>query len=316
LAKIVIGAIVGGGLAVLILWYGFGRDLFGIFAPDGRSGSPTVARDETRKSVEPKPKSAASQRQDEPAPAPQGDELSSPSAKPMPVLTPALQQAQTTPVSDFDDTASPREAAESSDDTTKKMAAASAVKTSTRHPPPGPDAFAAKLKELQGIFEKDYANATNREARTALAASLLQFANDVTDDPDGRFVVLREALKLSAESGNLSQGETTIRRQLAEFELDEGLLRASFLIGIAENLQTNEERSRVAADSLSITPVLARYRHIDEALSLAESAQSLALRSENISLRTRAREEIERLKALQRELEIVAIARKTLEENP
>ncbi|MEQ8786222.1 MAG: hypothetical protein RIC55_07980 [Pirellulaceae bacterium] len=305
LAKVIAGGLAGVAAAVLVAWYGFSQDPLGIFAAPnpkvvGKSGD-SKPDDKTSKP----PKKVT---RPDPPKSPE-----TPAADDTPHEEPKSPLSGTVAV----EPPSVVEPPETGEDTKRLFATPTVARDEpSKHPAPDAETYNAKLAEVTEIYRKEFVAADSAESKAALAVSLMEFADGVKGDPAARFVVLRESLMLASNAGGLKLGENAINKLLADFELDENLLRAFFLLSVAENVQTTADRNNVASASLSLVPQLVDVRRLDEALQLAESAQSLALRSKNTGLRVRAREQIDRIAALHRELEIVELARKALESTP
>lgn len=146
----------------------------------------------------------------------------------------------------------------------------------------------AAERDVRRTFEKDFDQATNPEAQTALAQTLLQASDSVGDAPAQRWVLLREARNLAVAAGEPNLACTVVDRMGAAFALDTLKAKATVLQGISDTVRSLQAHRDIVECALPMVAEAANSGQWDAAKQLAEVAVASGVRSKSPSLARQA----------------------------
>ncbi len=195
---------------------------------------------------------------DEPAPQPARPEPSpEPSAKPelttKPEPEPPIESTPETPE------AEPAEPASSGD---------------TLPPIPNEKARTRASQLMRDTFASEIAEATTSAAKSELAKRLLSVANDINDDPAGRYVILEEVTGLAATAGDFATGLEAIDAIAGSFAIDAWSRKADWIAACADEAKSTEQRRSAASEAFELAKKAdeaSRFKIADRLCKLAES---------------------------------------------
>ena len=77
------------------------------------------------------------------------------------------------------------------------------------------------MELVKEVFKDDYAKLKQSDEKLALAGKLMQQALKSLDDPTGKYVMLREALRLAIDAGDPNAVEQSATALTSVYDLDE-----------------------------------------------------------------------------------------------
>lgn len=265
----------------------------GFLSDDGESGDNQVAQ------IEPTSPSEAPTVLPSVAELPQGSDEQSASSEPA-----SSRQPETLPQSDTQ--------TDPDDELTEPVQSAPPAKLAV----PTEDAQRGALARIKDIFKDDYANATTDEGKKTLAGLLRQQAENLVDDPTARFVALRESYNYAVDARDLSLALRAVRQLVGEYELDELRLRIHMLAETARTARLPAERKEIAENAIDVLKQAVEARRFDDATTLIELAESLAVRARDAELRVLVRDIGNQFKQTRKSWESVQQAITVLKNDP
>jgi hypothetical protein len=184
-----------------------------------------------------------------------------------------------------------------------------------RKPVPEPAAQATVEKTVKELFKDDYARRTPADL-SALARKLLTQGLSTNDDLTGRYVLLREARDLGAQSGDLATAQAAIDDLARTFVLDALEMTTAAMTTAAKSAKTPEALEAVANGYLGLADKALAGDRYDDAAALLVKAENAAKAAQNFPLLTRAQAQRKEVADLLKEFQRVKAAEKTLAENP
>lgn len=183
-----------------------------------------------------------------------------------PPPTPATVPSSISPAPDGPAPALPTEPHESENAPAVKLAV----------PPPHEQARSRKLfKELFASELKDH----SATARLSLAAKLLSQADQVTDNPSDRFVLLVGACEASSEGGDLNLAERAADAASAIYNVDAAQLEADSVLKVTLKPSNSTGVAVTVDEVIAVVDLLIQARDISTAGRLLSSLQSMAARN-------------------------------------
>lgn len=136
---------------------------------------------------------------------------------------------------------------------------------------------------LRAQFPSEYAEVATALKKAELAGKLLKRA-DTADDPDLRFVMLREAKDLAVAAGRPAAACLAIDQLARDFTIDALAVKAAALEEAAKNVHGPQGHREVAEQALKVAEQAAGARRLEEARRLVSVAAAAAKRSNNLPL--------------------------------
>lgn len=185
----------------------------------------------------------------------------------------------------------------------------------SRRPEPPEKTKQAALKTIQEIFKDDYARKTP-EDRRKLGRKLLEQAAGTNDDPPSEFMLLQEARRLAAESGDARVAMAAVMELERRFEIDARVLRTTTLSSVSQASKTPEDLAACAVQYIALAEDAARLLDSAAAEKALASAASLAKSAKNIALLTRIDAKMKQLSAQKMKLTAATRAQEILAKDP
>ncbi len=183
---------------------------------------------------------------------------------------------------------------------------------------PVPDAAkqAAADKLIRDLFKKDFLAARKPVEKQALAAKLIQQAEETKDDPAARFMLLREARELAAQAGDVAVALSAAEETIRTYEVEPIPLKLATLTAVSRGVATAAaNKELVEAIFLVLDDVLAAddFETAGKLLALAEPA---ARNTMSAALVSKVQGRVKDLADLKKEAEAVQGAAETLRRKP
>jgi len=153
---------------------------------------------------------------------------------------------------------------------------------------PVPDKKALdKAEELvNDIFKEEIAKANDTEARTKLAAYLVQQGDESSDDPAARYVLYRQARDLAVLGGNPALTLSTIDKLAEHFDVPGISLKAEALAKLVDQVPTKEPSKALTDLALALTVQALDADNYDAATELGKVAAAAAKKAQVVALVT------------------------------
>lgn len=182
-----------------------------------------------------------------------------------------------------------------------------------RLPVPNSTKQAIALKQIKEQYKSEYAKKTAAD-RLSLSKTFQQLADAASQDPNRKYVLLREARELAVDAGDFDQAFAIIDETSRSFAIDGNELKVSALTAAMDKAtipptQLMDNYLRVSAQSLENHDLLM-------AAQASMLASKIALASRDVALKTRAKEMELRVHDARRELNIVVAAANKLKTKP
>jgi serine/threonine protein kinase len=149
------------------------------------------------------------------------------------------------------------------------------VSTANTLPPvPSEQARTQASELMRDTFEADLAQANTPDKKGELAKRLLSVARDISDDPAGRYVILEEATRLAADSGEFATGLAAIDSMAHSFQIDAWSKKVDWLAACAEAAKSAEQRRAAATEAFELAKTAddaAQFAIADRLCTLAET---------------------------------------------
>ncbi|MFO0816609.1 MAG: hypothetical protein U1A77_01630 [Pirellulales bacterium] len=272
LLKVIAGGIVGGVIALAVLYFGFHLDpldlsgKFGVPSPEAAqqtaantTASPTVgaagtAGDSQTAGSEADSQSAGDSSAAPLAASPQGPGSTSPSA--------AAQAAN----------------AKTKSDSVDKGASQStpAAPVRPRVAVPSAEEQAKSKALLQELYKLDAMR--SRGEKFELIEQLLKQADEETASDVERFVLLRHSAEIASEIGDAASVMQALRRMAAHFEFDVGVAVERLLVRTAENVRTEVGMDELIPISQAAVIDLIAVNRVDLAMRLTDATYAACLK--------------------------------------
>jgi hypothetical protein len=313
LIKILLGGGTGIVLAILILWFGFGIDIAGVFTSDAlrdeELAGSTIRHDSPRRSDETAQDTNASsaiqnEATEEATPGPSAHSAEMPEAA-----------ASATP--DVVEAVRPDDVGASPDEVRKDEAGTDEAGGGEplKMPVPDKESLQKSKDRVREIFRKEFEMAASPQDQARLAETLIEHSESVADG-EARFALLSEAYDAAIRAGDYDLGGRVLDQILSRFQVNEDTVRIHLITQIAPEAKTNTVRESVARDAMAIARRLALQEEYGRALELNEIAAKIAAKSNNTELPGEIRELHSRLIERQRASRKVEQAVLTLQDNP
>jgi hypothetical protein len=180
---------------------------------------------------------------------------------------------------------------------------------------PDKDAQQQALNRIKTIFPTEYA-ATTRDARAKFGKQLLELT-DAERDAAARFTLLKEAVRLASENGDVETALEAVDGMGRGFAISLATVQAFALANLSKSVQTREAAEAVADHCLTLAEVLVAENRFDDARkTLADGAVAARkIRGSNPKA-TALRDAAAQVQAVAETFQKVAKSAATLEKNP
>jgi WD40 repeat protein len=333
LIKILLGGGTGIVLAILILWFGFGIDIAGVFTSDARpdeelagltvhNESPPRSDDVHASVAVPRSgqrtdTSIVSAAQDANAPraiqnvgteeathAPSAHGGEKPEA--LDSATPDLvEEVRADDVEPSPDEVSKDEVSNDEAGGVEPL----------KSPVPNKESLQKSKDRVREIFRKEFEAAASPMDQTRLAETLIEHSQSVADG-EARFALLSEAYDAAIRAGDYDLGRRVLDQILSRFQVNADAVQIHLITQIAPEAKSNSVRESVARDAMAIARRLALRQEYGRALELNEIAAKTAAKSNNTELPGEIRELHSRLIERQQAWRKVEQAVLTLQDDP
>src|SRR5262249_49763325 len=145
----------------------------------------------------------------------------------------------------------------------------------------------AKAEDLvNDIFKEEIAKAKDAEARTKLAAYLLQQGDESSEDPAARYVLYREANRLAILAGNAPLSMSAIDKLTKRFVVDGLPMKAAALMELTKYVDTKEPSKHLTELALEMIAEALEADDYDAAVELGKAATLAAKKALDVNLVT------------------------------
>jgi hypothetical protein len=180
---------------------------------------------------------------------------------------------------------------------------------------PDKTAQAEALSLIKQVYEEEYAAKTN-EARRKLATELFKQASLEANDATSRFVLLREAITVGSECGDINTSLSAADRMGELFELDPSSLKSFALDRLAKAANSINDSKSVLDACLSTVDVLVAESNFSSAQKVLIAAKSAARKTRDAKLQTEVSRLANSVKAAEAKFDTVARYIAMLESQP
>jgi hypothetical protein len=194
-----------------------------------------------------------------------------------------------------------------------------------RLPVPKQEALDRANKLIGELFRDDLIKAldskapNNREVRLALAQRFLLEARDTTDDPAGKYVLLRDAATHASMAGDGATALLALEELAVSFDIPAKEIldqKIQALQTAAKSPATPDAYQGIVEAALALMEEAIAVDEFDNAVKLGATADNAAKKLKNVPLVSSIRKRNEEVKALQAEYAQVKPFVETLQKNP
>jgi hypothetical protein len=184
--------------------------------------------------------------------------------------------------------------------------------------PPVPEAAkqAAAEKLIHDLFRKDFLAAKRPADKLALAAKLMQQAEETKDDPAARFVLLQEARTLAAQAGDVTVALTAAEETLRSYDVEPLPLKLATLTAVSKMTTTALAHKELAEAALRVVDEAEAEDQFDTAAKLLALAEPAARSAMSAALVSKVQTRTKDLADLKQEAEAMQGAAETLRQKP
>jgi hypothetical protein len=199
--------------------------------------------------------------------------------------------------------------------TSAQLELAAPVPPSRRLPEPAAAVQQETAKRIRELYKEDFARRTPADLQ-ALAQKLLKDGRATTDDPDARYVLLREAKDLAAQAGDTPAALAAADVLAKLYAVDAAALKASTLATLERAVRTPEAAAALAEARLALAAEALVEDLPDAAAAHAAKAETAARAAQDPALLARAQARAKEAADAKRDLPAARAAEKTLEQKP
>jgi hypothetical protein len=152
----------------------------------------------------------------------------------------------------------------------------------SRLPAPTPSRQAAAEQRIRSVFKAEYADRTTR-GRVNLARRLLKEANS-SNDPDTRFVLLREARDRAADAANLAIAFDAIDAMDESFVIDSLAIKGDIASRAGPSANSQGDYNEVISACLEVMDEAIASDRYDVAMKVTSLADSAASKTKSMAL--------------------------------
>ncbi|MCA9179466.1 MAG: hypothetical protein KDB14_33655, partial [Planctomycetales bacterium] len=158
------------------------------------------------------------------------------------------------------------------------------VQPKTRLPVPSADVQAEMGKKLSEVFGDELAKFRNDPE--GAANYLANQAAELRDDPNSRFVALKQAYSLAIDGAAHTVAMHVIQALADDWEMDGLLLERTFLVRASASARDLPRRRKLAAEASRLFKRLMAEKDYDGAESVAKAGEGLAVKIRDANLRS------------------------------
>lgn len=148
-----------------------------------------------------------------------------------------------------------------------------------RFPLPGATAQSQARAEVRQMFEADFAEAKDAATKAPLAAKLIKRAQEPSDAPAMRYIMLQEAGKLAAEAGDFDSMNAALDQLGEHYKVDVLTLKADTMFDASKSGDGEEFNKALATAGLTLCDEAVLSDKVDAALKIARTAHTAAKKS-------------------------------------
>ena len=172
---------------------------------------------------------------------------------------------------------------------TRPAAAAGAKEEERREAVPDEAAHARALKLLDDTYQEELGKAKTAAQKTSLAHQMLGKAEQIDDDPAGRFVLVEKACALAKESNDLDTALEAVDAMTRRYALDAWSTKANLLAEMAKGVRTAAQHRAVIERAILMSRQAADMRQYAIAAKLSQLAVTEATKAREFKVAMRAR---------------------------
>jgi hypothetical protein len=189
------------------------------------------------------------------------------------------------------------------------------VKPALKKPPvPDAAALAQAGKVIKETFKTDYANLKTAADRSALAAKLIQTADDTTGDAASRYALLREARELAAQAGELTAAFQAVDKLAESYDVDVLAMKSAVLTALSRTASSAMAGQILAETCLTLVEDAVSSERHEIASRLLALAEPAARKTKSSALLTRVQGLGREVREAQNEFEQATAAAETLKQ--
>ena len=192
----------------------------------------------------------------------------------------------------------------------------SAQDTEKKLPVPSDAAQAQAMKLFKEVYGDEYAHAKTTDLKKAMAEKLLKKAEELSDDPTSKFVLLKIAKDISVQAVDGEQAFQAIDKMAEAFQINSLEMKTAVLTGLAKKARTAADHKSIAEQALSLMDEAVGADNLDTATQLGELALPEARRARDSQLLSQVKAKVIEVSALAKSYEEVKAAMKVLEDKP
>ncbi len=185
-----------------------------------------------------------------------------------------------------------------------------------RLPVPAEEVQQTMAQEIRSIFSREYTQAEQPAGKLPLAEMLLVRAKEAAEDPTARFVMLGEALRFSAEAGNVTTAGAAIKALAAAYQTDVWHLRRTASAQLGRTARTDEDRQAAVKAMFDLAALALEEEQFDAADQFAGVCLALAVKARDVEMRKQEDALVKRIRVAARLFEKYRPAFETLEQSP
>jgi len=175
-------------------------------------------------------------------------------------------------------------------------------------PLPVPDEAARQRasKLVSDMFQEEIENARTRAEKSALARKILRQANDLNDDPAGRYVMLETCRALAQEAVDTATAMEVVDAVSRDFIVDAWLIKANVLADLAKDAKNSVQHGALAQHASTLAQKAIEAGQFETATQLSELAVAESVKARDPKTRTQIRaavKEIDKAVAMHRQYE-------------
>jgi hypothetical protein len=183
-------------------------------------------------------------------------------------------------------------------------------------PVPDQQAQARALNLINDIFKEDIALAKEPEAKSKLAAYLLQQGRESKEFPANRYILFREARDLAARAGDAGLALQAVDELAREFDVNPLEMKAKTLTAVAESNLTKEAGKTLVDITLPLIHEALEADNYETALALGQVAETAARKSKILALVTDVQKRINEVQTIQKGFARLQVYVDRLKKNP
>jgi hypothetical protein len=191
-----------------------------------------------------------------------------------------------------------------------------AQESAKKHPVPSEKAQAKSRDLIFDIFKEDIANAKEPEAKSKLAAYLVQQGKESRDDLTNRYVLYIEATALGSAAGDATLALSALDELAKDFDIDLWKLKSVALAAAAENSPTKETSKAQVELLLPMIAEAVEADNYDVAVALGKIADVAARKSKVLTLVTAVQKRQEEVLTVQKGFARLQVFVDRLKDNP